>query len=128
MTDAKEICLNSREKRLLRHIQRFGIWNEDKRVSTTSFNAIQRYGMLIGAVNKHFPAVTVPGTNIPECNSYTTVPDVDLYWRHQKLLAQEWRRTKRHDLVLLVAGGIVTLFVEHIGDIYVFLVKTLENW
>lgn len=121
MYDIEKIQLTFQEKVLLKYIQKYGISDQCFLANTKSFKMLSRYGFLEGDTSKKYPPKYLPGTKIQECNAYRAVSDSELYWRHLKSVKSEKRSGFVRDVILLILGSLITLAVEHLGQIVDFL-------
>lgn len=117
MVDVEKILLSRKERRLLKHIEKNGLWEDDKRTKTMSFKVLNSYGLLNKVLDERFPTRYTPKTNVPESNCYKTVSGVSQYWKYTKREKSEGRKGLYRDVALLVIGGLVTVAFEHIGEI-----------
>ena len=127
MRNAKEIYLKRREKVVLWYIGKFGIWDEGKIAKLKAVKTLNSYGMLDGYTDNRFPMKYVRGTNLPECNAYTTCSEVDNYWRYWASTKSEKRVRLIRDIIFLILGAVITSIFDHAIELEDFVRNFFGN-
>lgn len=129
MRPVEEIYLNSKEKRLLRRIEKYGLWLKDKRSLSKEFSTLNSYGMLSFRTDKRFPIEIEEGSTFPLENVCETVPDVAQYWRYTKnLQKKQWKESRRYWITTGIAiAALIKAFLPEIFAGWALLLKLLTQ-
>lgn len=129
MKSVEDIYLNFKEKRLLRRIERHGLWLKDKRASSKEFSTLNFYGMLAFRTDKRFPIEIEDGSTFPLENVCEAVPDVSQYWRYTKQLQKnQWKESRRYWITTGIAiAALIKSFFPEISAGLAWLLKLLAK-
>lgn len=124
MTDVETIRISKEAKKLLKKIEKTGIYREDPLTSTAEFRELEGFKMLKLIRSKEFP-VLYGIEGMPTANTYITVPEVTQYWIYQKELRKQARTSAaRYWITTLIA--VAALIKSFLPEILVGLESILK--